>query len=143
MQESLVSLNNKMKNLQHFLWDITRLFLVFCWFTLDMKDYGIIMCLNGILKTQILQKICIFSRPLFIIFNHLFHCLKVNFGPLHWQEASLIYSMLIIVLYLKWWKGIWEPRSKVRSQSPAEHISRVRTENLHIWSWSVNPLCIL
>ena len=118
-----------MKNLQHFLWGITRLFLVFCRFTLDMKDYGIIRCLNWILKTEILQKIYINSRPLFMTFNHLFGFPKASLGKLHQQETSIVYSMLIIVLYLIWSKGHRELRGEVRLQSPGELISWVWTGN--------------
>ena len=116
-----------MKNLQHFLWGITRLFLVFCRFNLDMKDYGIISCLNWILKTEILQKICINSRPLIMTFNHLFGFPKAGLGKLHQQGTSIVYSMLIIVLYLIWSKGHWELRGEVRLQSPGELISWVWT----------------
>ena len=64
-------------------------FLDHCWFyryfieeaIISPKVYDAIMCLNWIFR----GKICWNSRPLFIIFNHLFYSPKANFGPLHCQ----------------------------------------------------------
>ena len=116
MPEAIFSQNDKVKNLQHCLWSITRLLLVFCWFALEMRDYDT-MCLNWILKIQVLQKISINYRSIFIMFNHLFACLKTKFGPVDLHGASFAYLMLITVLYLIWWKGHWESYNEVRSQS--------------------------
>ena len=54
---------------------------------------------NHIYRENFLGKRCINSRPLFIIFNHLFGCTEANFRPLRWQTVSLAYLILIIVLY--------------------------------------------
>ena len=133
------------------------MFLVFRWFTWNMNDYDIIMCLNRILRTQILLfhrsiysiikinfhgNIWTNSRPLFIIFNHPFNCPKANFGPLHWQGVSIA-LILIILLYLVCSNVHQEPHNKVGFQSTAKIISRVQTRNLWTWSWSANPLCVL
>ena len=131
-----------MKNLQHWLWDITRMFLVFSFWLIyfeherlwhpvpelntlthysvellfytswkHQKTLRLLTLILGQLIVVIylgkhfLGKICINSRPLFIIFNHLFGCPEANFGPLRWQRIRLAYLILIIVLYLIWSKG--------------------------------------
>ena len=68
-------------------------------------------------------------------------CPKTNSRPLHWQEDSLAYSMLIIAIYLIWSKGHCEPWNEVGFQSLANHIIRVWTYNLWTRSWS-NGLAI-
>ena len=80
---------------------------------------------NHIFRKYFYGKICTNSRPLFIIFNHLFGCPEVKFGPLRWQRVSLAYLMLIIVLYFFFYQK--EPRCGIGSQNPDKHISRFRT----------------
>ena len=64
-----------------------------------------------------------------------FSCPKANFGPLHWQENSITYTMLITGLYLIWSEGHQELVNKIESRILTKHIIRRQTENLWIWSW--------
>ena len=135
--------NNEVKNLQHFFMRHNQIVFgyLLIYFEYEKLWHHHVPELD--LKNTDSSKICVNYGPLFVIFNHLFGCPKANSGALHWQRASLVYLMLITVLYLIWSKGHKESWNEVRSQSPANHIFRVWIENLCIWSWSFNPLAIL
>ena len=114
--------------------------LVFCWFTLNVKDKEIIMCLTGF-KKKTKKTDTSFSRELSarlivriikekriswknmhkfqtaIVFNHSFGCIKANLGPLSWQGVSPAYLMLIILLYRISRIGHLNPCNEFRSQS--------------------------
>ena len=137
--------------------------LGFCWFSLNMKDKEIIMCLTGFKQKQTKKTGSSFSGELSarlivriikekriswknmhkfetaIVFNHSFGRLKANLGPRSWQGVSPAYLMLISLLYrISRIGGHLKPCNEFRSQSSTERISRVQTGNLGIWSWSAN-----
>ena len=92
-----------------------------------MKNYGIIMGVTWILKTQILQKTCVNCRSLFIIFNYLFGCIKDNFELLQWQGARLWKIAKNIVNTSKkfvWKCNIW----KEDYQKSSEYLTSFLTE---------------
>ena len=124
-QGTLITWNNKVENLQHGLWDITRLIdlpwtwkimTTYAWtehfksrFSNNWGSKALKFILGqliivGYLGETFMEKKCINSIPLVIIFRHLFDCPKANLGPLCWQRVILDYFMLIIMLYLIWWK---------------------------------------
>ena len=72
---------------------------------------------TGFNNKMILQKICINSTPLVIIFDYLFGSSRPNFGPLCWGRTSLVYLILIILLDLVCSKDHWQPRNEVISQN--------------------------
>ena len=128
------------------MWGITWLLLGFCWFTLNMKDKEIIMCLTGfsarlivrIIKEKRISWKNMHKFETAIVFNHSFGRLKANLGPRSWQGVSPAYLMLISLLYRISRIGHLKPCNEFRSQSSTERISRVQTGNLGIWSWSAN-----
>ena len=104
---------------------------------LDFKDTNFQYLTNKVLNLllgqlivsfrEIFRKIFINSRPLFINFNNLFGCLKINFESLHWQGVCLAYLILIVAPFLVWSTSHQEPCNKIGSQSPVEHSNRAQT----------------
>ena len=101
----------------------------------NSKVYGIIMSLEWILKTHILQYLLKWNFDLDSwstdrvwyrdFFMKTIGCPKANVGLLHLQGDSLAYSMVITGFYLILSKGNWKPRKEVGSQSLVGHIFRV------------------
>ena len=54
-----------------------------------------------------------------------------NYGPLHWWEDNLTYSMLTTALYHIWPEGQEEPRNEVESKNLVELIGVVYKPGTH------------